>query len=210
MRLVTGATTWLAVVAFATLAVGSAYPQSFGDGTHVVGQDIQPGIYWAPGGRSCHWYRLPDLSSGTMNAHGYELGARNPTVEVLSTDKAFKANDCGTWELIGAESTTTPTITASDMAASDNAAAYSSIIAALVLHADALHQVVADLNADNEGRLANWFLAQVRIRYAEQQGTWDDLSPGRPHDGRRPHGRFGETAIWRIVGYPGGRNAHER
>ena len=169
-----GATTWLAV-AFAALAVGSAYPQSFGDGTHLVGLDIQPGIYRAPGGNRCEWFRLPDLSSGTRRALGSGFMSLKPTVEVLSTDKAFKANNCGTWELIGAEPT--PTITASDMAASDNAAAYSSIIAALVLHADALHQVLAALNADNEGRLASWFLAQVRIRYAEQQGTWDDLSP---------------------------------
>ena len=173
MRLVTGATTtWLAVVAFAALAVGSAYSQSFGDGTHVVGQEIQPGIYRAPGGNLCQWYRLPDLSSGTTRALAYGLGALKPTVEVLSTDKAFKANNCGTWELIGAEPTTT-TITASDMAASD----YASIIAALVLHVTALHQVVADLNADNEGRLASWFLAQVHIRYAEHETTWDDLSP---------------------------------
>ena len=166
-----GATTWLAVVAFAALAVGSAYPQSFGDGTHVVGQEIQPGIYRAPGGNRCQWFRLPDLSSGTAKALASGFMALKPTVEVLSTDKAFKANNCGTWELIGAEPTTTPTITASDTAASDHAP----IIAALVLHANALHQVVADLNADNEGRLASWFLAQVRIRYAEQ--TWDDLSP---------------------------------
>lgn len=175
MRLVTGATTWLAVVAFAALAVGSAYSQSFGDGTHVVGQEIQPGIYRAPGGESCQWYRLPDLSSGIRKALASGFMALKPTVEVLSTDKAFKANNCGTWELIGAEPTTTPTITASDMAAIDNAT--SSIIAALVLHANALHQVVADLNTDNEGRLASWFLAQVRIRYAEQHETWDDLSP---------------------------------
>lgn len=38
--------TWLAAVMFAVLAVG-AYSQSFGDGTHVVGQEITPGVYRA-------------------------------------------------------------------------------------------------------------------------------------------------------------------
>ena len=176
MRLRTGTTTWLAVVAFAALAVGFAYPQSFGDGTHLVGLEIRPGIYRAPGGDFCEWYRLPDLSSGITKSLGHGFMEMNPTVEILSTDKAFKAQNCGTWELLGAEPTPPPTITASDMAASDNAATTPFIITALVLHAITLHQVVADLNADNEGRLASWFLAQVRIRHAEHE-TWDDLSP---------------------------------
>ncbi len=90
----------IAAVAFALLAA-AAHGQTFGDGTHVVGIDIQPGIYRAPGGEWCQWFRLPDLSGDITKAHAYVFMATKPTVEVEATDKAFRVQGCGTWELLG-------------------------------------------------------------------------------------------------------------
>ena len=48
-------TTWLIVVAL--LVSGAlAGAEAFGDGTYMVGQEVQPGIYEAQGGEACVWF----------------------------------------------------------------------------------------------------------------------------------------------------------
>lgn len=72
-----------------------------GDGAYLVGIDIYPGIYRAPGGSPCYWERLSGLggelealiaSDASLNTH--------QIVEIKETDKAFKTSGCGEWELV--------------------------------------------------------------------------------------------------------------
>jgi len=82
------------------LALGAAHGQTFGDGTHVVGLDIQPGIYRAPGGDTCIWQRLSGFSGEYQDIIASGLLATKPTVEILAADKAFMAQNCGQWTLL--------------------------------------------------------------------------------------------------------------
>ncbi len=70
----------------------------FGDGTWVVGQDIEPGVYRNSGdGSLCYWERLSGLSRefGDIIANGVPDG---PTVvEISGSDVAFSSQGCGTW-----------------------------------------------------------------------------------------------------------------
>ena len=130
----------IASVVLALLAI-AAHGQTFGDGTHVIGIDIQPGIYRAPGGEWCQWYRLPDLSGDITKAHAYGFMATKPTVEVESTDKAFRAQNCGTWEVLGNASTATSAPTSdyetAIVAASAVIIALGKIVKAVTANADA-------------------------------------------------------------------------
>ena len=87
--------------ALVLLALAAAHAQSFGDGTHVVGLDIQPGIYRAPGGDTCIWQRLSGLSGEYQDIIASGLLATKPTVEIQATDKAFMATNCGAWLPLG-------------------------------------------------------------------------------------------------------------
>ena len=61
------------------LALCVAHSQTFGDGTHVVGLDIQPGIYRAPGGDTCIWQRLSGLSGEYQDIIASGLLVTKPT-----------------------------------------------------------------------------------------------------------------------------------
>ncbi len=69
----------------------------FGDGTWVVGEDIEPGVYRNEGGTSCYWERL----SGLSGEFGDIIANDNPdgpaVVEIASSDTAFSSQRCGTW-----------------------------------------------------------------------------------------------------------------
>lgn len=75
---------------------------SFGDGTHVVGQDIQAGTYKTAGPSTssfgaCYWARLSN-TSGEFDAiitNGVPTG--QATVTVRSGDAAFETSGCQTW-----------------------------------------------------------------------------------------------------------------
>ena len=70
---------------------------SFGNGTHLVGDDIAPGTYRAPGGDGCYWARLRGFG-GTLDdiiANG-GFGA-NATVTIAASDAGFESSNCGTW-----------------------------------------------------------------------------------------------------------------
>ncbi|MGY1606360.1 MULTISPECIES: hypothetical protein [unclassified Geodermatophilus] len=72
-------------------------PPGFGDGTYLVGTDIQPGLYRADGTSGCYWERLSDVT-GDFDAI---LANDNPSgqsyVEILPTDVAFSTDECGRW-----------------------------------------------------------------------------------------------------------------
>ncbi|MDD9985835.1 MAG: hypothetical protein OXQ31_06175 [Spirochaetaceae bacterium] len=92
------------VRAFPSRESGPSLPHAssaIGDGAYLVGIDIDPGIYRAPGGSRCYWERLSGLGGelddliardASMNTH--------QIVEIKKTDKAFKSSGCGEWELV--------------------------------------------------------------------------------------------------------------
>ena len=73
----------------------------FGDGTYLVGVDIGPGIYRAPGGAICQWERLSGLGGefDDIIAMDFTENSRQ-LVEVKATDVAFKVSACGRWEMV--------------------------------------------------------------------------------------------------------------
>ncbi|WP_208379069.1 hypothetical protein [Cumulibacter soli] len=75
---------------------------TFGSGTYLVGVDIAPGTYLAPGGTLCYWERLAGLSGDFEDiiANGLSDGGQ-VYVEIDAMDVAFKTEGCGTWEMSG-------------------------------------------------------------------------------------------------------------
>ncbi len=72
---------------------------SFGDGTYVVGEDIQPGQYKTKGtGDLCYWARLKstDGGFGAIIANNASTGGQ-PVVTIKKSDKAVETRDCGDW-----------------------------------------------------------------------------------------------------------------
>lgn len=70
-----------------------------GDGTFIVGEDIQPGTYETEGSEYCYWERLSG-TSGAMDdviANGVPTG---PAIITISpSDEAFLTEGCSEWTL---------------------------------------------------------------------------------------------------------------
>ena len=66
----------------------------FGPGTYLVGDDIQPGIYWGMGGEgiigSCYWARLSNLSGEFDALIANENSVGQFYIEIKDTDEAFE------------------------------------------------------------------------------------------------------------------------
>lgn len=75
---------------------------SFGDGTFIVGTDMQPGTYHSSGQTGCYWERELDFTGGGA---GSILANDNTntaaTVTIAATDQGFKSHNCGTWTKVG-------------------------------------------------------------------------------------------------------------
>ena len=71
--------------------------KEFGDGTWMVGTDIEAGVYRNDGGSLCYWERLSGLSGelGDIIANGLPEG--QAVVEIAGSDTAFSSQGCGTW-----------------------------------------------------------------------------------------------------------------
>ncbi len=76
-------------------------PPGFGDGTYLVGNDVQPGTYHTTGGSGCNWQRLSDVSGDYDAVLAWEWPDGQAYVEILPTDRAFTTEDCGTWSRNG-------------------------------------------------------------------------------------------------------------
>ncbi len=72
----------------------------FGDGTYLVGSEIQPGTYRATGGSFCSWERLSDLTGDHDAVIGREFAEGQSYVEISASDVAFSTDGCGTWSRI--------------------------------------------------------------------------------------------------------------
>lgn len=82
-------------------AEAAAEANSFGDGLHVVGTDIQPGTYKTDGGQFCYWERLSGLSGEFGDIITNDIGEGPKTVSIAASDAAFSSDGCGTWNKIG-------------------------------------------------------------------------------------------------------------
>lgn len=72
-----------------------------GDGTYLVGSDIQPGTYRSVSNSGCYWARLSDLS-GTLSGIITNNNADGQiVVTIRSGDKAFESTRCSQWLKIG-------------------------------------------------------------------------------------------------------------
>ncbi len=87
-------------------SAGTPVPE-FSDGDQMVGFDIQPGIYLAPGGPICAWWRYQDAGlelAGNDVGEGGVLGlgpihSGQVMMQVFKTDKVVTSAGCGRWTL---------------------------------------------------------------------------------------------------------------
>ena len=87
-------------------AASSAAPAGIGDGTYVVGTDIKPGLYKTTGPSdsslpNCYWERDRDLSGGMDSIIANDNPKGQTTVQIASSDKAFKTSGCAPWVKVG-------------------------------------------------------------------------------------------------------------
>ena len=71
----------------------------FGEGTWLVGIDIEPGRYFASSpSESCGWYRLDSFGGEHTDGHYIPDGAGwFPIVDIDASDVGFESFGCGTW-----------------------------------------------------------------------------------------------------------------
>lgn len=78
-----------------------AAKSTFGNGLHLVGEDINPGAYRTAGSSSCYWERLSGTSGEFEDIITKDLPSGGSVVTISASDVAFKSSDCGTWTKIG-------------------------------------------------------------------------------------------------------------
>ena len=71
-----------------------------GDGDWIVGTDITPGVYAAPGGPFCYWARLSGFSGSLDEVIANGIATSRAIVEITPSDKGFETSDCGRWRPI--------------------------------------------------------------------------------------------------------------
>ncbi len=67
------------------------------DGMWLVGDEIAPGTYSAPGGEWCQWERLSGFGGEFDDVIASDLGDTRHIVEILTTDAGFHTSGCGEW-----------------------------------------------------------------------------------------------------------------
>lgn len=92
-----------AAVAAREQAVGTAEAEAAantidGDGTFVVGEDLQPGTYKSAGGDNCYWARL---GSGGADIIDNNIGAGQAVVTVRPSDFALEVSRCAPFRKTG-------------------------------------------------------------------------------------------------------------
>jgi hypothetical protein len=70
---------------------------TFGNGIHVVGDDIEPGTYRNDGGSNCYWARLSGLSGSFDDLVANGLPDGPTTVEISAGDVGFESSGCSDW-----------------------------------------------------------------------------------------------------------------
>ena len=84
------------------VATPSTNRDSFGDGTYLVGVDIKPGLYRAPGvpGTQLAWARLRSAQGTDHDVIAGYQGSSPGLVEILNQDFAFWSQNSGGWHLL--------------------------------------------------------------------------------------------------------------
>ena len=67
------------------------------DGTWVVGDELSPGTYSAPGGDLCYWARLSGFDGDLDSILTNNLAPGKQLVTIEATDAGFNTNGCGEW-----------------------------------------------------------------------------------------------------------------
>ena len=75
----------------------SPTPRALADGTFVVGTEIAPGTYRAPGGQNCYWARLKGFGGSVSDVITNGAGASSVLVAIATTDAGFESRNCGAW-----------------------------------------------------------------------------------------------------------------
>ena len=70
---------------------------SFGDGEFIVGTDVVPGIYRAPGGSDCYWARLKGFGGTLSDLISHDTPQGPVAMTITTVDRGFKSSACGTW-----------------------------------------------------------------------------------------------------------------
>ncbi len=86
---------------------------SFGNGTHIVGTDIQAGTYRSQGIKTCYWARLSGFS-GQLNDIIANGNSSPEIITISASDAAFETSGCGQWVEVNSTYPATPTSTFSD------------------------------------------------------------------------------------------------
>ncbi len=73
---------------------------SFGDGTYIVGTDIEAGTYHTSGGQFCSYERLSGFGGTDADIIAIENPNGSAIVTIAPTDKGFLSANCGTWTLM--------------------------------------------------------------------------------------------------------------
>jgi hypothetical protein len=64
---------------------------------YLVGRDIAPGVYHAPGGIDCAWEIARDLTPGERSIRDRHIRDGDVTATILATDVVFRTTACGQW-----------------------------------------------------------------------------------------------------------------
>jgi hypothetical protein len=70
---------------------------SFGDGTYIVGIDVQPGKYTSPGGENCYWARVSGFGGTGDELLENRYGDSPAIVTIAATDKGVRSANCDKW-----------------------------------------------------------------------------------------------------------------
>ena len=73
---------------------------TIGEGTHLVGIDIEPGTYATDGTESCYWERMSGTSGTFDDIISNNFGGGRQVVTIEESDVAFESTRCGTWEKV--------------------------------------------------------------------------------------------------------------
>ncbi|WP_050995521.1 hypothetical protein [Leptospirillum ferriphilum] len=90
----------IGLIFFASAKLSFSSATSFGDGTFIVGKDIQPGTYRSRGGDDCIWERLSGFGGTFSDVIASDTMSKNPIVTIEPIDKGFKSENCGIWHRV--------------------------------------------------------------------------------------------------------------